>query len=139
LISVISEPVSPEEIHLDHRRSLDWMSSFEVQSVVSEDHFRIEVPTDRSVGDVLRKASEHSEVKMKSASLWYSEVELNYDHLFADYYEPDGVYQVKVGGNIQEATLLKSSESKVRSLGVNLTAPQLLMEVEESERSMDEF
>jgi hypothetical protein len=41
--------------------------------------------------------------------------------------------------NIQEGTLLKSSESKVRSLGVNLTAPELLMEVEELKWSMDEF
>jgi hypothetical protein len=35
--------------------------------------------------------------------------------------------------------LLKSSELKVRSLRVNLTAPQLLMEKEELEWSMDEF
>jgi hypothetical protein len=113
------------------------MSSFEVQCAVGEDHFCIEVPHDCSVGDVLRKASEHSDVK--SASLWHSDVELNCDHLFADYYEPEGIYQVKLGGNIQENTLLKSSESQVRSLGVNLTAPQLLMEVKELEWRMDEF
>jgi hypothetical protein len=86
---------------------------------------------------VLKKASQHLEVK--GVSLWYSDVELNCEHLFADYYEPEGVYQVKVGGNIQEGTLLNSSESKVRSLGVNLTSPQLLMEMEELEWSMDEF
>jgi hypothetical protein len=113
------------------------MGSFEVQCVVGEYHFCIEVPNDCSVGDVLKKASEHSGVK--DVSLWYSGVELNCDHLFADYFEPDGVYQVKVGGNISEGTLLKSSESKVKSLGVNLTAPQLLMEVEELKWSMDEF
>jgi hypothetical protein len=65
---------------------------------------------------------------------------LNCDHLFADYYEPDGVYQVKIGRDIPEGTLLKSRESKVRSFGVKLNAPQLLMEVEEgSVWSMDEF
>jgi hypothetical protein len=113
------------------------MSSFEVQCVVGEDHFCIEVPNDCSVGDVLKKASEHSGVK--GVSLWYSDVELNCDHLFADYFEPEGVYQVKVGGNIREGTLLKSSESKLEPLGVNLVAPQLLMEVEELTWSMDEF
>jgi hypothetical protein len=44
-----------------------------------------------------------------------------------------------VVGKIPEGTLLKSSESKVRSLGVNLTAPQMLMEVDELDWSMDEF
>jgi hypothetical protein len=46
---------------------------------------------------------------------------------------------MKLEGNIPDGTLLKSSESKVRSLGVNLTAPQLLMEMEELEWSMYEF
>jgi hypothetical protein len=113
------------------------MSSFDVQCVVGEFHFCIEVPTDCSVGYVLKKALEHSEAK--DASLWYSDVELNCEHLFADYFEPEGIYQVRVGGNIPEGTLLKSTESKVRSLGVNLKAPQLLMEMEELEWSMDEF
>jgi hypothetical protein len=76
---------------------------------------------------------------MKVVSLWYSDVELNCDHLFADYYEPEGVYQVRLGGNIPGGTLLESSESKVRSLGVKLDAPQLLMEMEELKWSMDEF
>jgi hypothetical protein len=115
------------------------MGGFEVQCVVGKDHFCLEVPTDCSVGDVLNNASEYSGVKDKGVSLWYSEVELHCDHVFADYYEPDGVYQVRVGGNIKEGTLLKSSESKVRSLGVNLTAPQLLMEMEGLEWNMDEF
>jgi hypothetical protein len=35
--------------------------------------------------------------------------------------------------------LLKSSVAKVSSLGVNLTAPQLLMEIDELEWSMGEF
>jgi hypothetical protein len=113
------------------------MSSFDVQCVVGEFHFCIEVPTDCSVGDVLKKALEHSD--LKGASLWYSDVELNCEHLFADYFEPEGVYQVKVGGIVQEDTLLKASESKVRSLGVNLKSPQLLMEMEELKWSMDEF
>jgi hypothetical protein len=115
------------------------MSSFEVQCVAGEDQFCIEVPANCTVGDVLKKASEYSGIRADSASLWYSDVELNCDHLFADYFEPDGVYQVKVGGNIQEGTLLKSSESKVRSLGVNLTAPRLLMEMDELKWSMNEF
>jgi hypothetical protein len=39
------------------------MSSFEVRCVVGEDHFCIEVPNDCSVGDVLKKAPEHSSVE----------------------------------------------------------------------------
>jgi hypothetical protein len=39
------------------------MSSFEVQCVVGKGHFCFEVPTDCSVGDVLKKAAEHSELK----------------------------------------------------------------------------
>jgi hypothetical protein len=88
LASSSSGSVSPEETHL--AQNLDWMSSFEVHCVVGEDHFIIEVPNDCSVGDVLKKVSEHSGVK--SASLWYSDIELNCDHLFADYYEAEGVY-----------------------------------------------
>jgi hypothetical protein len=80
------------------------MSCFEVQCVVGEDHFCIEVPNDCSVGDVLKKASEHSGIKADSASLWYSDVELNCEHLFAGYFEPDGVYQAMAGGNIPEGT-----------------------------------
>jgi hypothetical protein len=91
----------------DRSQSLDWMSMFEVQCVAGEDHFCIEVPTDCLVGDVLKKASEHSE--LKGASLWYSDIELNCDHLFADYYEPEGVCQVKVRGSIPEGTSLKLS------------------------------
>jgi hypothetical protein len=121
----------------DRSQSFAWMSSFEVQCVVGEDHFCIEVPTDCSVGDVWKKASEHSGVR--GLSLWYCDIELNCDHPFADYFEPDGVYQVKVGGMIPEGTLLKSSESKVMSLGVNLTAPQLVMEMEELKWGIDEF
>jgi hypothetical protein len=92
------------------------MSSFEVQCIVGEDRFCIEVPTDSTVGYVLKKVSELSGVK--GISFWFSDAELKCDHLFADYFEPEGVYQVMIGGNIQGGTLLKSSVSKVRSLGV---------------------
>jgi hypothetical protein len=64
---------------------------------------------------------------------------LNCDHLFAGYFEPEAVYQVKVGVNIPEGTLLNSSEAKLTPLGVNLTAPQLLMEMEKLEWSLAEF
>jgi hypothetical protein len=82
------------------------MSWFEVQCAAGEYHFRIEVPVDCSVGDSLKKASEQSDqagVKAQGASLWYSDVELNCDHAFADYYEPEAVYQVKVAGPSRRA------------------------------------
>jgi hypothetical protein len=96
------------------------MSSFEAQCVVGEDHFCIEVPTDCSVGDALKVASgflEQSEGRVKDLWLWDADVELNCDHLFADYGEPEGIYQVFIGGNCPEGTLLNSSESALRSLG----------------------
>jgi hypothetical protein len=113
------------------------MSSFEVQCGVGEDRFCIEVPTDCSVGDVLKKASQHSMVE--GISLWYSDIELNCDHLFADYFEPEAVYQIKPEGNYPEGTLLKSNEPKLKPLGVNPTAARLLMEMEKLQWSMDEF
>jgi hypothetical protein len=113
------------------------MSSFEVQSVAGEDHFCIEVPNDCSVGDVLKKASEHSGVK--GASLWYSDIELNCGNLFADYFEPERIYQVRVEGDIPDGTLLKSSEAKLRPLGVKLDSPQLLMKMNELKWSIGEF
>jgi hypothetical protein len=113
--------------------------SFEVQCIVDEDHFRIEVPTDCSVGDVLKKASEHSDSKVKGASLWYSDIELNCGHLFADYFEPERVYEVMVDGHIPKGTLLRTDKAKLQPLGVKLDSPQLLMEMEELKWSMDEF
>jgi hypothetical protein len=103
------------------------------------DHLGIQVPNDCSVGDVLKKALEHSGVKVNDVSFWYSDIELNCDHLFADYFEPDGVYQVNVGGNIPEGTLLCANDTALGALGVNLIAPELLLEVDELEWSMDEF
>jgi hypothetical protein len=111
--------------------------SFEVKCVVGEDHFCIEVPIDSSVGEVLKKASGHS--GMKGVSLWYSDIPLNCDHQFADYFEPDVIYHVRVGGNYPNGVLLNSNEAKLSVLGVNLTAPKLLMQVGELEWSMDEF
>jgi hypothetical protein len=111
--------------------------SFKVQITVGEDHFCIEVTADCSVGDVLRKASKYS--RAKGGTLWYSDIRLNDDHLFADYFEPEIVYQVKVGGNFQDGTLLNSNEAKLRPLGVDLKAPKLLMEMEELRWSMDDF
>jgi hypothetical protein len=119
--------------------SLDWMSNFEVRCVAGEDHFCIEVPMDCSVGDVLEKASEHSGVNVKDASLWCSDVELIYDHLFADYFEPEAIYQLKLAWNYPEDTLLSSSQWKLRRLGVDLTAPRLLIAMEDLKWRFGEF
>jgi hypothetical protein len=113
------------------------MGSFEVKCAVGERHFCIEVPIDCSVGDVLKKMSEQSEVK--GAILWLSDIPLNLEHLFADYFEPEAIYHVKIGWSFPEGILLNSNEVKLRSLGVKLDAPQLLMEMEELKWSMDEF
>jgi hypothetical protein len=70
------------------------MSDCEVQRVVDEDRDCIEVPTEYSVGDALKKASWQSEVK--GVSLWHSGVELNLDHLFADHFEPEAIHHTVV-------------------------------------------
>jgi hypothetical protein len=86
---------------------------------------------------VLKKASEES--RAKGVSLWFSDIRLNDDHLFADYFEPEGIYQVRVGGNWPEGSLLNRNECKLRSLGVTLDAPELLMEVHKLTWDLDEF
>jgi hypothetical protein len=113
------------------------IKAFAVQCTVGEDHFCIEVPTDCSVGDVLKKASEHSETK--GTSLWHSDIPLTLDRPFADYFEPDGIYHVKLAGNYPEGSLMTFNETKLKRLGVNLSDPRLLMEVGTSEWSMAEF
>jgi hypothetical protein len=70
------------------------MSTFRVKCAVGDHHFCIEVPTNCSVNDVLKKASDHAEVK--GVSLWYSDVPLSCEHLFADYFEPEIVYHVRM-------------------------------------------
>jgi hypothetical protein len=52
----------------------------------------IDVPTDRSVDEVLKKASEHSEVD--GASLSYSDIPMNMCHLLTDYFEYEAVDRV---------------------------------------------
>jgi hypothetical protein len=113
------------------------MATFEVRCCMGDDQFCIEVPTDCSVGDVLKKASGQSEVK--GVSLWYSDIVLNIDHLFADYFEPETVYHVRLGGNYAKGTLWNSSEANLTAVEVNLKAAQLLMEMRELKWSMDEF
>jgi hypothetical protein len=112
---------------------------FEVQCLFGENSFCVEVPVNCSVNDMLRRALEHSETSANRASLGYSDIPLDGDEIFADYFEPDAVYQVRVGRNCPEGTLLSASESEVKALGVNLMEPQLLMEMEELWWSMDEF
>jgi hypothetical protein len=118
-------------------RKRRWMSVFEVQCIVGGDRFCIVVPNDCSVGDVLKKVSEQSGVK--AVSLWHSGIPLNLEHLFADYFEPDAIYHVRVGGNYPDGSLLNCCETKLKAIGVAPEAPQLLMEVSELKWSMDEF
>jgi hypothetical protein len=99
------------------------------------DHFCIEVPTKCSVGDVLKKAWERSD--MNGESLWCSDVRLDLDHLFADYFEPEATYDVRPGLSYPEGSLLESNDAKLTAIGV--TDPRRLMEMGELEWSMDEF
>jgi hypothetical protein len=133
-VDVAPNPLRPKKFT---DRSGTWMGSFKVKCALGEDHFCIEVPTDCSVLDVLKKASEYA--KAEGVSLWYSDIRLNSDQLFADHFEPDAIYQVKTEGNCTEGTLMNSSSVNLTALGVNLKAPELLMEMEELEWDMDEF
>jgi hypothetical protein len=75
----------------------------------------------------------------KGVSLLCSDIPLNLGHLFADCFEPEAIYQVRIGGNYPKGSLLNSCETGLSTIGVAPEAPELLMEVSELEWSMDEF
>jgi hypothetical protein len=130
--SRLQRPFRPKETLSG--RGVGLMSCFEVRCAVGEYQISIEVPTDCSVGDVLKKASEQSGVR--GVSLWSSGMSLNRDHLFADYFEPEAIYHVR---NYPEGSLLSSCEVKLAAIGVAPSDPQLLMDVHSMTWSMDEF
>jgi hypothetical protein len=60
--------------------------------------------------------------------------------MFADYFEPEVIYHVKVGYKSPEGTVLNSIESEVRAVEMNLTEPLRPMEMDERElMEIDEF
>jgi hypothetical protein len=63
-------------------------------TVFTEGHLCIEVPAEGFVGDLLKKASEQSTVM--GASLWCTDIWMDLDNLFSDYFEPETVHHVKI-------------------------------------------
>jgi hypothetical protein len=102
------------------------MTSFEVQCMIREDRVCIEVPTDCSVGDVVKKVSEVT--GKKGRSIWSSDIRLDCEHLFADHFEPEAIYVIKFGNDFPEGSLLLSSREKLEGFGIDLTNAKLLME-----------
>jgi hypothetical protein len=112
------------------------MTRFEVQCVIGEERVCIEVPSDRSVGDVMRKVSEVT--GKTGVSIWSSEVQLECESLFADYFEPEATYVIKLANDFPEGSLMLPSSDKLEGFGVDLTNAKLLMEVK-GRFDMEEF
>jgi hypothetical protein len=112
------------------------MTSFEVQCTIGEDRVCIEVPADCSVGDVLKKVWEVT--GKKGISIWSSDIRLDCDHLFADYFEPEATDMIKVGSDLPEGSLMLASNEKLEGFGIDLTNAKLLMEVEAGPFEMEE-
>jgi hypothetical protein len=62
---------------------------------------------------------------------------LNPDDLFADHFEPEAIYHVKLGGKYPKGSLLEYSEAKLKAIGVAPSDPQLLVEARDLTGSMD--
>jgi hypothetical protein len=103
------------------------MTSFEVQCMIGEDRVCIEIPTDCSVGDVMKKVSEVT--GKKGVSIWSCDILLNCEHLFADHFEPEATYVVKVDNDFPEGSLMLTSSDKLEGFGIDLTNAKLLMDV----------
>jgi hypothetical protein len=113
------------------------MDFFRVECAVGEGRVCIEVPIDCSVGDVLKKCWETT--GWKGMSLWSSDVRLECDQLFADYFEPEVTYLIKLGNDFPEGSLLLISSEKLECFGIDLTDAKLLMGVKDGPFDMEEF
>jgi hypothetical protein len=112
------------------------MTSFEVHCMIGEDRVCIEVPTDCSVGDVVKKVSEVT--GKKGVSIWSSVLHLDCDQLFADHFEPEATYVIRLVNDFPEEGLMLTSSEKLESFGIDLTNARLLMEAK-GPFDMEEF
>jgi hypothetical protein len=113
------------------------MTSFEVQCTVGEDHVCIEVPTNCSVGDVVKKAFEVT--GKKGLSIWSSDIRLDCGQLFANYFEPEATYVIKLANDFADGSLMLTSSEKLEGFGIDLTNAKLLMEMKAGPFDMGEF
>jgi hypothetical protein len=113
------------------------MASFNTECVVGEDRVYIEVPVNCSAGDAMKKASEVT--GRKGVSIWCSDVRLVCDQMFADYFEPEAIYVIKLGDDFPEGSLMLSSSEKLGGFGIDLTNAKLLMDVKAGPFDMEEF
>jgi hypothetical protein len=54
---------------------------------------------------------------------------LDCEHLFADYFEPEATYMIKLANDFPEGSLMLTSGEKLEDLGIDLTNAKLLMEL----------
>jgi hypothetical protein len=88
------------------------------------------------VGEVLKIACESA--GEKGHSIWYSDVRLNCDHPFADYFEPEAIYAIKLAIDFPEGSLMLNASEKLEGFGIDLTKAKLLMDVK-GRFDMEEF
>jgi hypothetical protein len=113
------------------------MTSFQVQCMIGEHRVCIEVPADCSVGDVMMKVSEAT--GKNGISIWSSDIRLDCAHLFADHFEPEATYAIKLVKDFPKGSLMLTSSEKVEGFGIDLTNAKLLMDVKVGPFDMGEF
>jgi hypothetical protein len=92
---------------------------------------------DCSVGEVLKAVSERA--GMKGVSIWSSDIRLDCDHPFADYFEPEAIYVIKLGNDFPEGSLMSSSSDILEDFGIDLANAKWLMDAGAGPFDMEEF
>jgi hypothetical protein len=64
---------------------------------------------------------------------------LDCDQLFADYFEPNTTYAIRLARDFPERSLMRDSSEKVEELGIDLSNGRLLMSVAAGPFDMEEF
>jgi hypothetical protein len=74
----------------------------------------------------------------KGRSIWSSDIRLDCEQLFADHFEPEAIYVIKLANDFPEGSLMLTSSEKLEGFGIDLTNAKLLMEVK-GPFDMEEF
>jgi hypothetical protein len=71
--------------------------------------------------------------------MWASDMRLDCDHLFADYFEPDATYLIKLVYDFPEGSLMLKCGAKMESCGITIMKAKLLLERMAGPFDMEEF
>jgi hypothetical protein len=91
----------------------------------SKETVTLSVPTNSPVEEVILCASKHFGREFSAISIFDQQLEGN--HLFADYFEPDATFVLEVPPEAAAGTLLNECQSEVESLPLEVKAAKLLL------------